>query len=124
MSSFNNQGSGSSRVFAGRGTTTAVYKTYAQSAPFIAFLLRQRLPVRTEPYIVADIGSYKGELWQEIARLLPEYTFYTIAIDINEAALAENPSDEKIATNLTHVPLPDRCAVALSAARNLRVGCA
>lgn len=110
MGSFQNQGLATSKVFAGHGNSTAAHQLYGQSATHIASLLHEHLPMRDEPYVLVDIGSYKGELWQEIVHLLPEHTFHVIAIDINEAALADNPAHEKLVANVTHLPLMDRSA--------------
>lgn len=57
--------------------------------------------------MVADIGSFKGELLDSLIKILPEYKFKTIAVDINEKALEENSAEEKIFADASKLPFED-----------------
>jgi ubiquinone/menaquinone biosynthesis C-methylase UbiE len=49
-----------------------------------------------------------GDFLKDLIALLPEYTFKTIAIDVNADDLEKNKADQKIVSNLTKIEVPDR----------------
>ncbi len=105
----NDQGEQGGVVFRGEGRFKASQELYAQSAENFANLIKEKLPVRDEPYLLADLGGHKGELLGNILEKLPEYDFKTIAIDLNEDALAQNVgAGEKIVASLDKLPLADK----------------
>lgn len=103
-----NMGEKTSQVFSGEYATETNREMYAETAELFANQIRERLPVREEPYIVADIGSFQGELLTEVLKLLPDYKFKTIAVDINRDALSKNPADEKSAVDAEKMPFGDK----------------
>jgi len=100
-------GAKTSDVFAGKGESETNREVYGETAKLFADQIRQRLPVRKEPYTIADIGSFQGELMNNIIQLLPEYKFDTIAIDINEEALFKNTAVKKIVAKAEDLPFKD-----------------
>lgn len=114
-----NMGEGTSPVFAGRGVTSASRLYYGESAEFFTSEIKKRLPSRKEPYTLLDIGTHEGELLANIIKLLPEYNFDTIGIDLNQKALNKNPTiKSKILCNAESLPFEDK-SVDLAIARSV-----
>jgi ubiquinone/menaquinone biosynthesis C-methylase UbiE len=104
-----NMGSGTSRIFSGQGTTETNKLHYGETASFFAEEIKKRLPISGEPYVLVDLGTFKGELLADILKLLPKYKFKTIGVDINEEALADNTVvDSKVVANAEKLPFNDR----------------
>lgn len=102
-----NMGAGTSSVFSGQVLTDTNRIHYAESAPFFAEEIRKLL--ESGEYTLADIGTYKGELLTEILKLLPEYKFKTIGVDINKEALEENKVvGEKVVCDARKLPFADK----------------
>lgn len=97
-------GEQTSKVFAGEYVSETNKEMYAETAQFFADEIRKRLPVREQPYIIADIGSYKGELLVNILKLLPDYHFETVAVDVNKHALSDNSAGQKIIADSEKLP--------------------
>ncbi len=105
----NYQGEHGDVVFRGEGRFLANKELYAESAENFANVIKEKLPVREEPYVLADLGGHKGELLGNILEKLPEYDFKTIAVDLNEDALAQNVTAvEKVVASLDKLPLSDK----------------
>ena len=101
-------GKETSKVFAGYYKSETNKEMYAETAKFFADKIRDRLPVRENPYTIADIGAFQGELLGNIISLLPEYKFKTTAIDINADALLNNKANQKTNADVNNIPLPDQ----------------
>ncbi len=109
MSDTPNMGEGTSSIFAGHGGTETNSINYGESPLFFANEIKKRLKVSPDPYVLMDIGTFKGELLGNIIELLPEYKFETIGVDINSEALDENNIvDSKILGDARNLPLEDR----------------
>lgn len=108
MPSYENQGERTSSVFAGRGQSHASRRIYGESAELFASLIAQSLPHTDRQYVLADIGSFRGELMGEVLRRLPQFRFRTIAVDINSEAMAENQADRKIIADVVNTQLDDK----------------
>lgn len=108
MPSYENQGERTSTVFAGRGQSHASRRIYGESADLFADLIAQHLQQSERPYVLADIGSFKGELMSEVLGRLPQFRFRTIAIDINSEAMSENRADRKIVADVANTRLEDK----------------
>ncbi len=94
-------------IFRGKSESVTVKEIYGESAEFFARLIRSRLPINRS-YSLIDIGSAKGELLQDILKLLPEYSFEVIATDTNSSALSENLVENKIVADAELLPFPDQ----------------
>jgi ubiquinone/menaquinone biosynthesis C-methylase UbiE len=102
-------GSNTSKVFSGETLSQTNIEMYGQTAEFFAGEIRERLPLRDEPYTVIDVGAFQGELLADILEKLPEYHFKTIAVDINEQALRKNmASEDKIVAHAEALPFADK----------------
>src|SRR5262245_34382071 len=108
MPSYENQGEKTSSVFAGKGKSSASQRIYAESAELFAALIADSLAPHSGPHVLADIGSFKGELMFEILERLRGYAFQTIAVDINREALDENRADRKIVADVVDTLLEDK----------------
>lgn len=103
-----NMGDDASRVFSGETQSQVNKEMYGETAEFFANEIKRRLPVREEPYTIADIGAFQGELLEEVMNKLPEYKFTSIATDINEQALQKNSvSEGKVVTRAEKLPFAD-----------------
>lgn len=100
-------GAETSKVFSGESGSQTTSEMYSETAGFFAEQIRSRLPVQTGPCMLADIGSYQGELLSDVIELIPEHEFQTVAVDINEAALANNKADQKIIAGAEQLPFAD-----------------
>jgi len=106
---FPNMGDSTSRVFRGEYISNANKEMYAETAEFFADEIKKRLPLREEPYVLIDVGSFQGELLGELLKKMPGYKFQTIALDINEVALGDNQvTDKKIVADAGKIPLADK----------------
>lgn len=106
---FPNMGERTSRVFRGESLTLANKEMYAETAEFFADEIRKRLSPRKEPYILADVGSFQGELLDELLKKMSGYKFQTTALDINEVALEKNQvAGQKIVADAEKMPFADK----------------
>jgi ubiquinone/menaquinone biosynthesis C-methylase UbiE len=104
-----NMGEKTSPVFSGKGEQTANKEMYAYSATLFADQIRLILPNPNEKYTLVDIGAHKGELMKDILFKLPEYSFRTIAVDINGDDLKSNTvAEEKIETDASSLPFLEK----------------
>lgn len=108
MPSYENQGEKTSVVFAGKGKSSASQRIYAESAELFAALIADSLSPERGPHVLADIGSFKGELMDEILERLRGHAFHTVAVDINRQALDENRADRKIVADVADTLLEDK----------------
>lgn len=108
MPSYENQGERTSNVFAGKGCSAASQKIYGESAALFAALIDDAHSSADGPYVLADIGSFKGELMVELIERLRSHAFNTIAVDINREALANNLADRRIVADVVDTQLPDK----------------
>lgn len=101
-------GENSSKIFGAeniKSKTTA--KVYEQSANFFADTIRQKINPDKQ-YDLADFGCFKGELLDNILRLLPEYHFHTYGIDLEPNLIGNKSAQEKVAADLVCTPLRDK----------------
>lgn len=96
-------GINTSRVFSGESASKPSKEAYNETPITFSEEIKKRLSPN-QKYILADIGSFKGELINKILELAPEYKFDTIAVDINEEALKHNNLDRKITANAGSLP--------------------
>lgn len=101
------QGEKASEIFRGNVEAEPIKKIFGESAQLLAKIIREHLNAEGGAYRLADFGSHKGELLENICKLLPEYNFHTVGIDL-ESNLKENKtSQEKIASDLGSLPIKD-----------------
>lgn len=100
-------GENTSKVFAGDALLKASQETYNETITIFSNEIKKRLP-NDKSYNIADLGSFKGELLQQIINILPNYKFETIAVDINENALKDNQAETKIIADLKKLPFEDK----------------
>ncbi len=93
-------------VFRGNSESLAVKEIYGESAELFAKVIRSKLPPDGS-YSLVDIGSAKGELLQDILKLLPEYSFNVTATDTNSTALSENLVENKIVADAESLPFSE-----------------
>ena len=98
-----NMGEDTSKVFSGEATTRASQEAYNETPLVFSEEIKKRLSPDKE-YIIADIGSFKGELMDKLLELVPGYKFRTIAVDINQDALNNNVLQEKIVSSADSLP--------------------
>ena len=98
-----NMGENTSKVFSGEAQTKAAQEAYNETPKVFAEEIKKRL-LPDKEYIIADIGSFKGELLGKLLELVPDYTFKTIAVDLNQDALNKNQLREKVVANADHLP--------------------
>jgi SAM-dependent methyltransferase len=106
---FENQGDGASELFKGEGKSLATHELYAESADLFAGIIKKYLQPE-EKCTLTDVGSYQGEFLGDVLNKLPEYTFSTVAIEMNENALAHNNADNKIVAGAEKLPIKDASA--------------
>lgn len=98
-----------SRVFRGEYASQANREMYAETAEFFANVIKKRLPIREEPYALLDVGSFRGELMDELLKKLAGYKFKTVALDINKDALENNQAaNEKVVADAEKMPIADK----------------
>lgn len=103
---FENQGDNASELFKGEGKSLAAHELYAESADLFAGIIKKYVQPE-EKCILVDVGSYQGEFLGDVLSKLPEYTFSTVAIEMNENALANNTADNKIVAGAEKLPIKD-----------------
>ena len=102
-----NQGNGAHEIFSGKVESEAVRKAYGESVQYFSELIKNKLTPGN--YEVADVGSFKGELLNNLIDKLPEYHFDVVAIDRDRQALADNKNtNNKLVANLDRIPLQDK----------------
>jgi len=99
-------GERASRVFSGEAKTKATQEAYNKTPEVFSREIKNRLSPNRE-YTIADIGSFRGELLNNLLGLIPDYRFRTIAIDIDEDALNQNLLQEKRIANAEKLPFED-----------------
>lgn len=102
-----NMGENTSKVFAGDALLKACQETYNETPDVFANEIKKRLS-DSESHNIADLGSFKGELLQQIIGKLPSYDFKTIAVDINEDAIKDNQAETKIVADLKKLPFENK----------------
>lgn len=84
-----NMGEKTSSVFSRHNESQTTREMYTESAAFFSGVIKERISPDV-PHSLLDVGSYKGELLQDLKNQLDGYTLETTAVDINESALSEN----------------------------------
>lgn len=103
------QGENASKVFGGEEQSETIEKLYNESARYFADLIKERLgEEKNTIYTMADLGSFKGEFLASILVNLPEYTFDTVAIDLEQNVTKNKVAQKKVAAHLYSLPLPDK----------------
>lgn len=100
-------GSHTSEVFAGKVESPALKEMYSESADFFVAIIKSRLDMGKGPYSLADLGSFRGELLQNVLQKLPEKVFEPVVVGINRLALQENAAKRKVVADLERIPLGD-----------------
>jgi len=100
-------GINTSKVFSGESELKPSREAYNETPIIFSEEIKKRLSPDKE-YILADIGSFKGELINKILELSPEYKFNTVAVDINEEALKQNNLGTKLVANADNLPFKDK----------------
>lgn len=100
-------GINTSKVFSGESELKPSREAYNETPVIFSEEIKKRLLPNKE-YVLADIGSFKGELINKILELLPEYKFNTVAVDINEEALKQNNLKTKLVANADDLPFGDK----------------
>lgn len=100
------QGVNAENIFHGEATSEVARLVYKESTPLFSKAISQNL----EPgeYILADLGSHKGEFLQDLKANLTQYKFKTIAVDVNKDNLESNDADHKIISNIAEIDLADK----------------
>lgn len=93
-------------LFHGNSANKSVKLLYAESTSLFSKIIRQNLAPST--YNLLDLGSHKGEFLEDLVGELNEYTFHTIAVDVNELDLRDNIADTKINASLTDLSVKDK----------------
>ncbi|MFA5992642.1 MAG: aldolase/citrate lyase family protein [Candidatus Pacearchaeota archaeon] len=117
------QGKATSAIFSGKGSSMASKLMYNETDDLFTKILKESImqinsKSPTSPNLVpnisctlADFGSYKGELLEDIKSKLAHLSvckLKTIAVDRLSESIAQNPADEKIVGNLNSIPLADK----------------
>ncbi|PIQ91728.1 MAG: hypothetical protein COV70_02125 [Parcubacteria group bacterium CG11_big_fil_rev_8_21_14_0_20_39_22] len=102
-------GTSATEVFSGKSERMAISELYAESAETFADIIRERIQPRDEPYTLADLGSFKGELLKNILQELgSQYSFIKTGVDLSEDALVSNSTVEnKVAADISKLPFSD-----------------
>lgn len=100
------QGLNAEAVFHGKVISEASRSVYGESVSLFSKIIHSEL--RAGEYSLADLGSHKGELLDDLLKVLPEYTFKTIAIDVNADDLKSNNANQKIVSDLSRLQLADK----------------
>ncbi len=100
------QGPNAETIFHGEAASEAAYLIYKESPALFSELIRNNVEPGT--YSLTDLGSHKGEFLQDLVGLLPEYSFKTVAVDINQSSLESNNADYRVASNLSRLALADK----------------
>ena len=106
MLNIKEQGVNAETVFHGEALSEAGRLIYKESAPIFAQAIRSNL--KAGEYVLADLGSSKGEFLEDFLSLLPEYTFNTIAVDVNVRDLEVNIAHEKVLSNISQLALANK----------------
>lgn len=101
-----NQGIRASEIFSGKVEAKPLKKVFGESAQFFSDIIRNKLTPGN--YNLADFGTHKGELLENVCSSLPDFNFHTVGIDL-EANLRENKAaQEKVAADLGKIPMEDK----------------
>lgn len=102
------QGSNASNLFSGTSFSRPAELLYKESSKLFAEILQKYKQVKDKEYIIADLGSHRGNFLKDVVGLLPGYRFKTIAIDVNVDDLEYNSADVKIVSDLNDLKLDDK----------------
>jgi ubiquinone/menaquinone biosynthesis C-methylase UbiE len=110
VSSNREQGQFAQEIFAGKIDKPAIKELYSESAQLFAELIKNRLMPRDEPYELLDVGSFKGDLVDNVVSELGDsYKIKATGIDINGDALIQNTAvDRKVVGDISAMPFRDR----------------
>lgn len=100
------QGLNAVNSFRGEATSEASRLVYNGSATLFSNVIKTEL--EPNKYILTDLGSHRGEFLEDLLNLLPEYTFETIAVDVNSCDLKENKADKKFISDLSKLDMNDK----------------
>jgi hypothetical protein len=102
------QGLNASDLFVGHSSSKPTELLYKESSSLFAELIKSREFVPEKEYVLADLGSHRGDFLKEVLSLMPEYHFKTLAIDINADDLEQNIADEKMVSDLNVLKLENK----------------
>jgi len=103
-----NQGVRASEIFSGKVEVAPIKKIFGESAQMFSDIIRERLGAEGGNYRMADFGSHKGELLENICKSLPEFNFHTIGIDLENNLKENKAAQEKISADLGNIPMKDK----------------
>ena len=107
ITKIDDQGGGAHDVFSGKVESETVRKTYEESVQYFSDLIKNQIAPGN--YKIADLGSFKGELMDNLVSKLPEYDFDVISVERDENALRGNKSsNKKIVASLDNIPLENK----------------
>jgi ubiquinone/menaquinone biosynthesis C-methylase UbiE len=101
------QGEKASEIFRGEVEVEPIKIIFGESARLIAEVIRKHLNAEGGTYRLADFGSHKGELLENICKLLPEYNFQTTGIDLENNLKENKTTQEKVAADLGNLPIKE-----------------
>lgn len=101
------QGARASEIFGGNIEVEPVKKIFGESAQMFADIIKERLGMEGGNYRLADFGSHKGELLENVCAALPEFNFHTIGIDLGNNLKENRAAQEKISADLGSIPMED-----------------
>lgn len=101
------QGEKASEIFSGKVEVGPVKKIFSDSAELFADIIRGRLTAGGD-YRLADFGSYKGELLENVCKLLPGFNLHTIGIDLKNNLEENEVAQEKIISDLCDINLENK----------------
>ena len=103
-----NQGERASEIFGGKVEIAPVKKIFGESAQLFSDIIKEQLGAEGGNYKMADFGSHKGELLENILKSLPEFNFHTIGIDLENNLKENKAAQEKISEDLGNIPMEDK----------------
>lgn len=102
------QGVRASEIFRGEVMIEPVKKIFGESAQVFSDIIKERLGTEGGNYELADFGSYKGELLENVCKSLTKFNFHTIGIDLENNLMENKAAQEKISADLGNIPMKDK----------------
>lgn len=102
------QGEYSEVMFRGENSSRAAELVYSESVKLFSDAIIATLPEGR--YSIADLGSSKGEFFKNLlnSETLTNFTFDTIAVDVNEDDISANSAESRIVSDLQSLSLADK----------------
>lgn len=100
------QGIFAEKLFHGLSGNKTIKLVYGESADLFSKIITNTF--KRGQYSLLDLGSHRGEFLDDVIKKLPEFTFSTTAIDINEEDIKINSAQNKITGAITNLPFDDK----------------